>query len=279
MDDPNLPPQSPQPGRLKRLAAGVKKIIPFAATILVTVAALILYTRLFPGPAPLTKQDVSQTVAQVMASATPPPAFSEQVYQAILPSLVLIESKLPDENGKPTDALGTGVVIDQNGDILTCLHVVSGASSIQLTFADGTQSTAQVTSKQADNDIAVLRPDQPPAVIVPATLGNPRAVQVGDEAYVVGNPFGLYSSMSAGVISGLNRTFRPPNTNLKMQGLIQVDAAVNPGNSGGPLLNRYGQVIGIVEGIVNPTQQDVFIGIGFAVPINIAGGAAGSPLD
>jgi S1-C subfamily serine protease len=114
---------------------------------------------------------------------------------------------------------------------------------------------------------------------VPAVLGNPNAVRVGDEAYVVGNPLGLYSSMSAGVISGLNRSFNPPNGPRKLKGLIQIDAAVNPGNSGGPLLNRDGQVIGIVAALVNPTQQDVFIGIGLAVPINVAGGAAGLPPD
>jgi S1-C subfamily serine protease len=102
-------------------------------------------------------------------------------------------------------------------------------------------------------------------------------MRVGDEAFVVGNPFGLYSSMSAGVISGFDRSFQPSNGHQELQGLIQIDAAVNPGNSGGPLLNRNGQVIGIVTGIVNPTEQDVFIGIGFAVPINVAGGAAGLP--
>jgi S1-C subfamily serine protease len=113
---------------------------------------------------------------------------------------------------------------------------------------------------------------------VPAVLGNPRSVQVGSEAFVLGNPFGLAGSFSAGVVSGLNRTFNLPN-GTQLQGLIQVDAAINPGNSGGPLVNRYGQVIGIVSGIVNPTTQDVFIGIGFAVPIDVAGGAAGLPPD
>jgi len=114
---------------------------------------------------------------------------------------------------------------------------------------------------------------------VPAVLGNPRSVQVGSEAFVLGNPFGLYGSMSAGVISGLNRSFQLPNNGPQLTGLIQIDAAVNPGNSGGPLVNRDGQVIGIVDGLINPTNEGVFIGIGLAVPIDVAGGAAGLPPD
>jgi len=115
-----------------------------------------------------------------------------------------------------------------------------------------------------------------PGILVPAVLGNPGAMRVGDEAFAVGNPFGLYGSMSAGVISGFNRTFQPVHTDQKLEGLIQIDAAVNPGNSGGPLLNRSGQVIGIVTGIVNPSEQNFFVGIGFAVPINVAVGGMGS---
>ena len=102
-------------------------------------------------------------------------------------------------------------------------------------------------------------------------------MKVGDEVYAVGNPYGLYSSISSGVISAFDRTFEPEGTNVKLKGLIQIDAAVNPGNSGGPLLNRDGLVIGIVTGLVNPTEQNFFVGIGFAVPITTAGGAAGLP--
>ena len=264
--------------RLQRLRARADRAVPFASGILAALVALLLYNVLVPGPHQLTTREVNDTVAQALASATPPPAFSARVYQAIQPSLVLIQAQAPGANGKVENSLGSGVVIDDSGDILTSLHVVTAANDIQVTFADGTQSSAQVIVEQPENDIAVLRASTPPALIVPATLGNPNAMRVGDEAFAVGNPFGLYGSMSAGVISGFDRIFQPPDSDQKLQGLIQMDAAVNPGNSGGPLLNRDGQVIGIVVGIVNPTEQDVFIGIGFAVPINVAAAAAGAPL-
>jgi S1-C subfamily serine protease len=259
------------------LTARLRKLIPFASGVLASLVALFLYSLLAPRSQPLTERQVRNTVAQVLASATPPPAYSSQVYQAIQPSLVLIQVEGRGKDGEQTDGLGSGVVVNDGGDILTSLHVVTGTTSIEVTFADGTTSPAQVLATQPEIDIAVLSVERPPLWLVPAVLGNPNAMHVGDEAYAVGNPFGLYSSMSAGVISGFNRSFHPPNRGKKLEGLIQIDAAVNPGNSGGPLLNRYGQVVGIVVGIVNPTEQDVFIGIGFAVPINVAGGAAGLP--
>ena len=239
--------------------------------------AIMLYSALFPGPKPLTSADVQQGVQEALASATPGPAFSQLVYADVAPSLVAIQTTSLDAQSKAQSGLGTGVVVDAGGDILTALHVVTGATSIKLTFADGSTSSATVTVRQPDHDIAVLQPSQLPATVVPATLGNPNSVQVGSEAYVVGHPFGLVDSLSAGVISGLGRSFQLPNSSQVLHGLIQVDAAINPGNSGGPLLNRNGEVIGIVTGLVNPTNQDVFIGIGLAVPIDVAGGAAGLP--
>lgn len=277
MNDPTDSRAEQRRSRLRRFGSRLRSAIPFALGILAALAALLLYNALIPGTHQLTTQEVNDAVAQALASATPPPAFSSRVFQIIHPSLVLIQTQSEDSGGEHEFGLGSGVVIDDRANILTSLHVVANASDIEVTFADGTQSSALVVNTQPENDIAVLSPSQPPAQFLPATLGNPRAMNVGDEAYAVGNPFGLYSSMSAGIISGFERTFQPPNSGKKLEGLIQIDAAVNPGNSGGPLLNRYGQVVGIVVGIANPTEQDVFIGIGFAVPIDVAGGAAGLP--
>jgi len=240
--------------------------------VLATLLALILYGYLFPEKQ-LTSKDVDTAIANAMASATPRAAFSRDVYQIILPSLILIQAETDGDDG----SLGSGVIIDDAGDILTSLHVVDGASKISVIFADGTQSDAVVVSAQPEMDIAVLQAVTPPQQFIPAVLGNPRALRVGDEAYVVGHPFGLYGSMSSGVISGFNRTFKAEDSEIELEGLIQFDAAANPGNSGGPLLNRYGQVVGIVTGIVNPSEDGFFVGIAFAVPINAAAGGAGLP--
>jgi S1-C subfamily serine protease len=264
-------------GRLQRLFTRVRSAGLFAAGVVAALAALLLYNALTPQPHQLTLQEVNDTVVQVMASATPPPAFSAQVYQAVWPSLVLIEVQALDANGQPEEGFGSGVIVDDTGVILTSLHVITNATTLQITFADGTQSGAIVLTTQPEKDIAVLAATQLPDLLVPATLGNPNAMRVGDEVFVMGNPFGLYSSMSAGVISGFDRTFSPTASTQQLEGLIQIDAAVNPGNSGGPLLNRYGHVVGIITGLVNPTEQDVFIGIGFAVPIDVAAEAAGLP--
>lgn len=258
-----------------RLAA--RKALPFASGIFAAFLGLFLYNWLFPGPTPLNNNDVKNTVVEMMASATPPPAFSEKVYEIIHPSLVLIETAVTDENGEEDSGLGSGVIIDFSGSILTSLHVVADAEEILVTFADGTQSQAVIVNAQPENDIAVIQAVDQPPLLPPAVMGNPNALRVGDEAFVVGNPFGIYGSMSAGVISGLERSFQLPNSDTRLTGMIQIDAAVNPGNSGGPLLNRDGYVVGIVTGLVNPTEDNFFVGIGFAVPIDVAAAAAGAP--
>lgn len=277
MNEPPLPVQTRFRSQWARLRERAKRMIPFLSGVLAALLALFLYNNFFPGSKPLTQTEVNTAIANALASATPRPAFSTQVYQIIQPSLVWIEAEGVDENGESSRGLGTGVIFDQNGNILTSLHVVDGAPTINITFADGTHSRAVIADAQPEMDIAVLEAETLPPQFIPATLGNAGALQVGDEAFVVGNPFGLYSSMSSGVISGFNRTFQPPGSAQPIEGLIQVDAAVNPGNSGGPLLNRYGHVVGIVTGIINPTDDSFFVGIGFAVPINVAAGGGGSP--
>jgi S1-C subfamily serine protease len=277
MNEPSLPVGEKLRSRWARLRERVRKIFPFLSGVLAALLAFFLYTSFFPGAKPLTPTEISAVVSNAMGSATPRPADAVLIYQIIQPSLVWIESDGVDENGEESRGLGTGVIFDQDGNILTSLHVVAGSSTINLTFADGTHSRAAIANEQPEMDIAVLQAETLPQQFYPATLGNAGSLQVGDDAYVVGNPFGLYSSMSAGVISGFNRTFQPPGTGQTIEGLIQVDAAINPGNSGGPLLNRSGHVVGIVTGIINPTEDSFFVGIGFAVPINVAAGGGGSP--
>ena len=216
---------------------------------------------------------VDKRVEEAITALQRQPSASVAVYEAIRPPLVLIQSERRG-GGPGRSGIGSGVIVNAQGDILTSLHVVQDSASIKVSFSDGTESPATVKSADPDHDIAVLAAARLPQVVVPAVLGG--GAQVGDETYAVGHPLGLVGSLSAGVISGLDRSF-PLSNGKTLRGMIQFDAAVNPGNSGGPLLNRSGQVIGIVTGLANPNGDDSFIGIGFAVPIGTAGGAAGAP--
>ena len=272
---PVVPPDEPpvargRDGRRYRIALGA-----MAALVLVT-AGIYVVTR-DASPTPLDRSQVGTIAAGVVEKAIDDlqsrPATSATVYQQILPSLVQIEADDPSREAAGGD-LGAGVIVNRSGAILTALHVVDGARRVRVAFVDGTTSTAAITSTDRANDIAVLMPQRGPETIVPAVLGG--AGQVGDEAYAVGHPLGYVGSLSSGVISGLNRSIKA-ESGRRMNGLIQFDAAVNPGNSGGPLLNRGGQVIGIVTSLANPSRDGYFIGIGFAVPIGTAGGAANAP--
>jgi S1-C subfamily serine protease len=263
--------------RARGLLTRLRRGLPFGAGVLAAFVAFLLYNLLFIKPSQLTVKDVNDSVANAMASATPPPSYSAQVYETIRPSLVLIQVEEKHEKTASDFGLGSGVIVDTFGSILTSLHVVKGASKIVVTFANGAESDAYITLEQPEIDIAVIQAYDTPLFVVPAVLGNPNAMRVGDEAFVVGNPFGLYSSMSAEVISGFDRVFTLTNSDIEINGMIQVDAAINPGNSGGPLLNHNGYVVGIVTGIVNPTEDTFFVGIGFAVPIMTAVGGMGSP--
>lgn len=214
------------------------------------------------------KAVASAAVDQARRQEASRPPEGASAYAAIVPSMVVIRNR-----GGGGDGLGAGFIANADGRILTANHVVTGDGPIEVTFADGTHTSATVTERHPDHDYAVLTPETLPAVVTPAVLAG--TGHIGDPVYAVGHPLALTFSLSSGVISGLDRGVE--TTSGRLTGLIQFDAAVNPGNSGGPLLNRAGQVIGIVTALANPSKQGFFVGIGFAVPIAQAGASAGAP--
>jgi S1-C subfamily serine protease len=171
--------------------------------------------------------------------------------------------------------VGTGVVFSEDGMIFTNLHVVAGADDIGVTFADGTESAVELLDAQPENDLAVLRAKTLPDDLRPATLRSTRGLKTGDEVLAVGFPFGIGPTATWGVVSGLRREHYSEQGRRNLVDLIQFDAATNPGNSGGPLVTREGDVVGIVTSILNPTDESFFVGIAFAVPIENAAKAAG----
>lgn len=279
---PVPPPEEKPPARFlawrqraRRLYDRSRNVLLVLLGVVIALSAMFAYDATKPPPQRLTQRDINAAVARALASATPPPSIASQVYALIAPSLVYIEANIPGDTRRVTT--GTGTVIDDQGHIISSWHIVEKSTRIQVTFYDGTESDAVIVARQPENDLVVLRPRLLPDNLVPAILGSSGALNVGDDAIVVGNPFGIRNSLSAGVISGLDRNFKSPKTGATLRNLIQFDAAVNPGNSGGPLLNRYGEVVGIVTALLNPTDQEVFIGIGFAVTIETAASALGSP--
>ncbi|MGH8690697.1 MAG: S1C family serine protease, partial [Burkholderiales bacterium] len=200
-------------------------------------------------------------------------------YESILPSVVHVRTLAHTADAEvPSNTegqSGTGVVIVDTGVILTNLHVVHGAKAIQVVFHDGLESDAVVIGVQPEHDLAVLQAKTIPDDLWAATLRSTAGLRPGEQVVAVGFPFGIGPSVSAGVISGLGREYQAADGRRVLTNLIQFDAAVNPGNSGGPLITPEGEVIGIVTGLLNPTEHRVFIGIGFAVPIENAAGAVG----
>ncbi|MCL4800952.1 MAG: trypsin-like peptidase domain-containing protein [Burkholderiales bacterium] len=186
-------------------------------------------------------------------------------------------SRAPAESDEIEQGVGSGVVIVDKGIILTNLHVVAGAERVKVVFADGMESDADVIGLRPEHDLAVLQARTVPDDLVPATMRSTHDLAPGDEVVAVGFPFGIGPSVSSGVVSGLRREFRSEEGKRVLTNLIQFDAAANPGSSGGPLVTLDGAVVGIVTAILNPTEQRVFIGIGFAVPIENAASAAGMP--
>ena len=229
------------------------------------------------GERKLTQDDINAAVLKTLETTQLPSAASK-AYEAIIPSVVRVMGFGKDKDGNQVErSVGTGVVIVDKGIILTNLHVVQGAETIHLTFADGLTTTASITGTQPDNDLAVLQAHKIPDDMIAATMRSTADLRPGDQVMAVGYPFGIGPSASSGIVSGLKRNFRSPDGQQMMSNLIQFDAAANPGNSGGPLVTMDGEVVGIVTAIYNPNQQRTFVGIGFAVPIENAASAAGMP--
>ena len=165
-------------------------------------------------------------------------------------------------------ATGTGFVVDGKGNIVTAAHVVDGASSITVKFQDGTTRTAKLLGKDNATDVAVLSVDPSGLTLHPLALGSSASLDVGDQVAAIGDPFTYERSMSTGIVSGLDRTISAPN-GFTVAHAIQTDAALNPGNSGGPVLDAAGKVIGIVDQIATNGSSDTSSGVGFAVPIDL----------
>ena len=256
----------------KKRSFAFLKLPALAAVLLALAAAAWLAPRGLQQPA------VDEAIAKAL-EAQPKVFSASEAYEKILPSVVLVRGiadETEDTDGKPpATATGTGVVIVDEGIILTNLHVVQGSRKIRVTFSDGLEAEATVIGAQPEQDLAVLKAAKIPDDLFPATMRSTADLQPGDPVVAVGFPFGIGPSASAGVVSGLKREYRSMSGERILSNLIQFDAAVNPGNSGGPLVTAEGEVVGIVTGLLNPTEHRVFVGIGFAVPIESAAGAVG----
>jgi S1-C subfamily serine protease len=209
------------------------------------------------APAAVTRSASTSTVAQAQT-----PMAAPAIYQQAAPGVVTITTSVAGRFGRVGEGTGSGIVLNTNGDILTNAHVVAGANQIQVTFNDGRTLAATLVNSNTSADLAVVRVSAAASTLHPLPLGNSNNVLVGDHVYAIGAPFGLPESMTAGIVSGLNRH----NAASGLSGLIQTDAPINPGNSGGALLNTQGQVIGINDSIESPIAGNV--GIGFAIPVN-----------
>jgi S1-C subfamily serine protease len=254
--------------------------------------AVLAYTSLRPAQHVIGQSDIDAAVFHALGNnVLPSPAA--KAYEVVRQSVVRVHGTLPAKEkekprrkpkpkpkGKEEDTVqgvGTGVVIVDTGIILTNLHVVYGFDRVKVTFADGLESDAMIIGIAPEHDLAVLQALTIPDDLAAATLRSTQDLRPGDQVVAVGFPFGIGPSASAGVVSGLRREYRSAEGKRLLTNLIQFDAAVNPGNSGGPLVTADGEVVGIVTAILNPNRQRVFIGIGFAVPIENAAAAVGIP--
>lgn len=277
-DTPPAQAESRRPARLGlKFFKRHERLLLLAAGGLFALLLVFLHAAMKPPPREISQRDIDAAVLHTLETK-PLPSAAARAYEVIRPSVVRVRGLGHHDRAGDEDTetgVGSGVVIVDKGIILTNLHVVAGAKRVKVVFADGLESDATVVGLQPENDLAVLQAARIPDDLVPATLRSTKDLAPGDEVIAVGFPFGIGPSASAGVVSGLRREFQSPQGKRLLTNLIQFDAAVNPGSSGGPLVTVDGAVVGIVTAILNPSEQRVFVGIGFAVPIENAASAVG----
>lgn len=274
-----LPPKPHKPrfARLRAVGARHERLLLMIVPVLLCVLMFLAYSTLAPVERRFTQRDIDAAVMHTLENNTLPSQESK-AYARIRPSVVrVVQESEQDGAHKGLRGVGTGVVIIDKGVILTNLHVVGldDKTRLKVHFSDGHVADAIVLRRQPENDLAVIQALSVPDDLVPATLRSTQGLAVGDKVVAVGFPFNIGPSASSGIVSGLKRTYMSPRDNEVLRNLIQFDAAANPGNSGGPLITMNGDVVGIVTAILSPHEQGSFVGIGFAVPIEIAAAAAG----
>ena len=208
----------------------------------------------------------SEAAADAVAVVAGMEALLGDIYDTAVPSVVAI--RVERTQGPNSAGVGSGFVWSEDGHIVTSHHVVDGVDKIVVTFADGSEYRAELLGSDQASDIAVLKIDLGDRVLRPLTLSDSEDLRVGQTAVALGTPFGQRFTMTTGIVSALGRTIRSGSSGYSNPEIVQTDAPLNPGNSGGPLLNRAGEVIGINAQISTPTG--VSAGVGFAVPINTA---------
>lgn len=256
-------------------------LIAIAATLLIVSAACAVSGQVTTQTTPISTAEMTTPTIE---AASPPPTLDlhtqeellTSLYQQVNPGVVAIHVLSSDSMG--SSSLGSGFVIDTEGHIVTNYHVVQGASELEVDFPSGYKTRAEILGTDPDSDIAVLKVDVPAEELAPISLGDSDQLMVGQTVVAIGNPHGLYGTMTVGIISSLGRTMQslheaPGGAYFTAGGIIQTDAAINPGNSGGPLLNLDGEIIGVNVAIQSATfdssGQPVNSGIGFTIPINI----------
>jgi len=266
--DASEPPRNGRSGGWRRFAAALALVAMGAGVGSATTWGLTRSTQ--EEKLPIGVKADEQTTTIPVASVSDVNGLLPAIYKKVVPSVVML-SVTTDNGWLRGTSTGSGFVVDASGYILTNYHVIDDARSIQVKFYDGTILAGEVVGTDRYQDLAVVKVDPGDRGLVPVTLGDSDAVQVGELAVAIGSPFGQEFTMTAGIVSAVDRQVQEANNPFAIPGAIQTDAAINPGNSGGPLLNSRGEVIGINTLIeTGSTGLQANVGIGFAVPINAA---------